>query len=97
MILLGLDLSPGEEIVGNNCGTGMHGGVMYIRGNVAPYKFGREVKCVEMGENDTLLVKSYIKRYCEYFNIPSNEVLLTSFKKIVPYNTRPYGSLYAPH
>lgn len=48
LVLLGLGLEAGEEIVGNYCGTGMHAGVMYIRGEVEDYKLGKEIKDVEM-------------------------------------------------
>ena len=97
MIVLGLDLEPGEEIVGNYCGTGMHGGMMYIRGRVDPYKLGKEVKSVEMDAADHERIGNFVKRYCEYFDNDAEEILAQPFIKLIPYNKRPYGNLYCPH
>jgi len=52
LVVLGLNAEEGKSIVGNYCGTGMHGGVMYIRGHVEDHQLGREVKSIEMEESD---------------------------------------------
>ncbi|MCL0029937.1 hypothetical protein M1N19_03120, partial [Dehalococcoidia bacterium] len=43
LILLGLNLSEGEHHKANFIGTGMHGGVIYLRGSVEDYQLGKEV------------------------------------------------------
>ncbi len=92
MILLGLNgKSP---IVGDYVGTGMHGGVIYIRGKVDPYHLGKEVSCLELNEEDTKLIGSFLKEYCEYFGFDFNEVMSGKFMKLVPLSHRPYGNLY---
>lgn len=95
LILLGLNLKDGEEIVGEYCGTGMHGGVMYIRGEVEPYKLGKEVKSVEMAQKDYEVLGKYVTKYCAYFGGDPDEILSTKFSKLIPFNKRPYGNLYA--
>ncbi len=92
MILLGMNGKT--PIVGDYVGTGMHGGVMYIRGKVDPYHLGKEVNCLEPDEEDTKLIGSYLKEYCEYFGFDLNEVMGKSFIKLVPLSHRPYGNLY---
>lgn len=96
LMLLGLNMKDGEEIVGDYCGTGMHGGVMYIRGDVPEHKLGKEVKIVEMTEEDKALVRKYVERYVEYFGGSVEEILVKPFAKLIPYNKRPYGNLYTP-
>ena len=92
MILLGMNgKSP---IVGDYVGTGMHGGVMYIRGKVDPYHLGKEVSCLELNEEDTKLIGTFLKEYCEYFGFDLNEVMSGKFTKLVPLSHRPYGNLY---
>lgn len=96
LMLLGLGLEEGWEIVGNYCGTGMHGGVMYIRGEVADYKLGKEVKIVDMTPGDEAKVRAYVQNYVSYFGGSVEEILAKPFAKLIPYNKRPYGNLYCP-
>ena len=83
------------DIVGNYTGTGMHGGKIYIRGNVEDYKLGREVKKAELDKDDLDLLDRYTINYCNFFNLDRNEISNCSFLKLVPYSHRPYGKLYA--
>ncbi len=92
LIVLGLD--GGTELVGDYCGTGMHGGVMYLRGKVPSYKLGKEVKSVELNDEDTRQLTSYITNFADYFGYKADEILKAKFTKLIPYNTRPYGNLY---
>lgn len=96
LILLGLDLAAEDEIVGDFCGTGMHGGIMYIRGTVEEYKLGKEVKIVETTEEDKAFLERYVDRFAEYFGYSREEILAKPFQKAIPFNKRPYGNLYAP-
>ncbi|MDO8685627.1 MAG: hypothetical protein Q7J78_03045 [Clostridiales bacterium] len=95
MILLGLNLQDHEEIVGNYCGTGMHGGVIYLRGEIDSYKLGKEVKIAPAGDDDISIIKKYVKNFCKYFAFDYDYVMNKKFIKLYPFNTRPYGNLYA--
>ncbi|MBU3966422.1 MAG: hypothetical protein KKG76_03460 [Euryarchaeota archaeon] len=79
-------MNAGEIIV--------HGSVIYIRGKVDPYHLGKEVSCLELNEEDTKLIGSYLKEYCECFGFDYNEVMGGKFTKLVPLSHRPYGDLY---
>ncbi|MDP4159547.1 MAG: hypothetical protein Q8911_07280 [Bacillota bacterium] len=94
IVVLGLGLDQHEEIVGSYCGTGMHGGTMYIRGEVDDYKLGKEVKVMELSEDDHVKLKRYVDDYVKYFGGNSEEILGKPFSKLIPYNKRPYGNLY---
>ena len=58
-----------EQLVGDYVGTGMHGGTIYIRGDIADYKLGREVKKMALNEMDTGILNRYIENYCSYFKL----------------------------
>lgn len=95
LILLGLDIEAGRELVGNYCGTGMHGGVMYIRGEVEDYKLGKEVKVVQLDEEDQAILRQHVEDWGRYFGRDAEEILNAKFSKLIPFNKRPYGNLYA--
>lgn len=91
MILLGMN---SKNIVGDYTGTGMHGGVIYIRGEIEPDKLGKEVSCVELNEEDMKLITEYLQEYCKYFGFDINQVMSRDFIKLIPVSHRPYGNLY---
>ncbi|MFZ7102203.1 MAG: hypothetical protein ACOWWO_05995 [Peptococcaceae bacterium] len=96
-IVLGLGLKPEERIVGDFCGTGMHGGVIYIRGTVEEHQLGKEVKIMPVDAADQEVIKKYVGNYAGYFAKDAAEILTKEFIKLIPYNTRPYGNLYAKY
>ena len=95
LILLGLNRKSGEDIVGDYCATGMHGGVMYVRGEVPQRYLGKEVKVFEVDEEDMKILRKELKGFSEAFSIPVEEILSEPFTKIVPVSARPYGRMYA--
>lgn len=94
IMVLGLNLEPGEDIVGPYCGTGMHGGAIYVRGDVAQERLGTEVRCVPLETKDKQLITDYVERYCGYFGGDPKIIMCLGFNKFVPCGTRPYGNLY---
>jgi len=95
IIVLGLTLKEDEEITGLYCGTGMHGGVMYLRGQLQPYQLGKEVKIVDMEEEDYKFIDKYVTEFVKYFGYSKEFIMSKPFYKLIPYNKRPYGKLYA--
>jgi glutamate synthase domain-containing protein 3 len=91
--------SARQSIVGDYVGTGMHGGIIYIRGKVEDYKLGREVNKSSIDIADREILKKYIFKFCEYFKFSNSEKIsnvdLKEFIKLTPYSHRPYGKLYA--
>jgi glutamate synthase domain-containing protein 3 len=93
-ILILLGMNGKSPLVGDYVGTGMHGGVMYIRGKVDPYYLGKEVSSLESSEEDVKLIGGYLKEYCEYFGFDYNKVMSEKFTKLMPLSLRPYGNMY---
>ncbi len=98
LILLDLWGDDGRPKVGDYLGTGMHGGTIYIRGDVDKYLFGKEVGVVETTEDDVKLLRGLITEYCEDFKnygLDVDEIMSVPFTKLIPVSTRPYGRIYA--
>jgi glutamate synthase domain-containing protein 3 len=94
IILLGLK-RDGMPMAGNYIGTGMHGGVIYIRGNVDPFQLGKEVSISPIDERDLERLKIHLREYSEDFGLSLDEVMNGQFIKLLPTHLRPYGKIYA--
>ena len=92
MMVLGLNLKD-EQHDARFVGTGMHGGVIYIRGEIS--HLGKEVKVMDIDQNDMNTIQSLSKEYCGYFGTDLQKIMGRNFIKIVPYSSRPYGRIYA--
>ena len=95
LVVLGLTLRPGERHIANFIGTGMHGGVMYIRGELADYQLGKEVGRVPLDDADHQLLEELAAGFATRFGYDAGAVLGQPFTKLVPLSLRPYGLLYA--
>jgi len=95
MILLGLNFKEGESHKANFIGTGMHGGVIYMRGEVQKFQLGKEIGVTELDENDYVVLKNLVSEFTSYFNYNAREILKHKFIKLLPLYLRPYGRLYA--
>ena len=95
LILLGLNLKPGEDLAGDYVGTGMHGGTIYIRGEVPADNLGKEVKIVELNDDDRTFLQEAITEFARYFSMDAEAILKSKFNKLIPSNKRPYGNMYA--
>jgi glutamate synthase domain-containing protein 3 len=98
LVILGLSKSGSDtksDIVGDFVGTGMHGGSIFIRGEVDERRLGKEVKITKPNEEDMKLLKRYLEEYCRFFSLDLGQILKKPFIKLYPYTHRPYGKLYA--
>jgi glutamate synthase domain-containing protein 3 len=95
LVVMGLNLAPGERHLTNYIGTGMHGGTLYIRGQLADYQIGKGVGMVPMDESDKALLNELVEQYCTYFEYDADVVLSQPFTKLKALSLRPYGRLYA--
>lgn len=95
LILLGLDNTDGNPLVGDYVGTGMHGGAIYIRGEVEKKYCGAEVGILDLDDEDQKVLKDALTDYCKDLGLKLEEVMSKPFKKLAPVSLRPYGNLYA--
>jgi len=82
---------------GNYLGTGMHGGVMYLRDGIPETDVSKGLAQLECDEDDLALIASYLERYNGYFagEVEPLDVASMRFTKLVPESSRPYASMYA--
>jgi glutamate synthase domain-containing protein 3 len=95
LILLGLNLDEGEPHKAKFIGTGMHGGVIYLRGKVEDYQLGKEVGIAELEEADYQALRQYVGEFAAHFGGDAEVILRNKFLKLFPRWLRPYGRLYA--
>jgi glutamate synthase domain-containing protein 3 len=95
VILLGLALKEGEHHKAKFIGTGMHGGVIYLRGSVDDFQLGKEVGVAELEEKDQQILQQFIDEFASHFGYDAGKILNHRFIKLFPLWLRPYGRLYA--
>ncbi len=95
IILLGLNLKKGENHRTKYVGTGMHGGVIYLRSAIPEYHLGKEVGIAKLNENDSVLLNEYVNEFAGLFGYDAETILQGDFIKLYPRFLRPYGRLYA--
>ena len=92
LVVLGLNMKE-KRHEARFVGTGMHGGTMYIRGEVS--HLGEEVAVVELTEEDHKVLRSLVEEFCSYYGLDAKKILKSKFNKLVPLSARPYEKLYA--
>ncbi|MBN1579317.1 MAG: hypothetical protein JXA89_01345 [Anaerolineae bacterium] len=95
LLVLGLTLKSGARHKANFIGTGMHGGVIYVQGELDDYQLGKEVGAVPLEETDKQLVRGLVQEYAAHFDRDPETILNKPFTKLIPLSRRPYGLLYA--
>lgn len=95
LILLGLNLKEGQKHVCNFVGTGIHGGVIYIRGDIDAFRLGKEVGVLAPDEKDIATIRRFVGEYAGYFGCDADAIMKGKFIKLYPKYLRPYGALYA--
>ncbi len=84
-----------ESPVGRYAGTGMHGGALFVRGQVADHQLGAEVAITETDDDDWALLSSLIAEHCAEFDMDPGKFRRSEFIKLYPFSTRPYSKLYS--
>ena len=93
IIVLGLT-DDSRRIVSNFPGTGMHGGVMYLRSDCDGVRFPKNVTARLATDEDMVEVESVIADYCEHFDLDVDEILDAPFTKVAPDSKNPYKQMY---
>ena len=94
IVVLGLGLAENEQSAGRFFGTGMHGGIMYIRGKVNEGLMGHEIAQKPLDAEDEAFLKKVIAEYAQHFGTDVSGIQPGDFKKYQPKSKRPYGNMY---
>ena len=97
LLLLGMfSDKPSEPIAGRSLGTGMHGGVIYVRGGVPKEQIGPGLTLQPVDEADLSVIQGIVKDYAKELKLDAKAIMAEPFFKIRPFSHRPYGNLYVP-
>lgn len=101
IVVLNMDREGNDlgKIKGRMIGTGIHGGSIYVRGDIDRSQLGVAADIKDFTEEDFKKIKPYIEEFCKEFNYDDKikEKLLSSkYTKIAPISKRPFKKLYTP-
>lgn len=86
-----------KDPVGNDIGTGIHGGAIYIRGNVDKRRLGVGAILADMDNEDIAFLQNVLQTFKATFPyVELSHITLNDFKKITKKGHRPFANLYAP-
>ncbi len=94
-IMIVLGIGKDGQFLGDYLGSGMHGGVIYIRGDVDEHLLGRDVIKSTPDVQDNVTLTKLVGEYCTLFGCDFDEIMRKPFIKLTPRSHRPYGNLYA--
>ena len=95
IIVLGIDIDG--PCVSNFCGTGMHGGKIFIRSNQIPQRLPRQVSIKQAEKNDLGEISKTIEEFCSIFGYDKKRLLQENFFVLTPNTNNPYHLLYTPN
>jgi glutamate synthase (NADPH) GltB3 subunit (EC 1.4.1.13) len=93
IVVLGLG-SEKSVPVGNLCGTGMHGGRMFLRCPELPRDLPPQVAAARADGRDMEELGAHLDEFSSAFGIPKAEILAKPFFVLRPNSANPYQSLY---
>jgi glutamate synthase domain-containing protein 3 len=94
VVVLGLTLNDGDCHRASFVGTGMHGGVIYLRGQINDYQLGKEVGVGQPNRKDRAILRDLVTQFAAHFGFDAEKILVGRFVKLFPLYLRPYGRLY---
>jgi glutamate synthase domain-containing protein 3 len=101
LIVLGLDRRAGQPLVGNWCATGMHGGEIFLRGEVDPAQIASQFAGLQPAEEeDRDRILAHLRAFCQAFGLDPRAVMQDGlpgqgFMRVAPLSHRPFGAKYA--
>lgn len=93
IVVLGIgfeDICP----VGSFCGTGMHGGAIYIRTEHMPKSLPAQISIHDADDSDKEAIRADVELYTQSFGGNADELLGSHFYKLIPNSANPYKQLY---
>jgi len=96
LIVLGLNARGGQSVVGDYCATGMHGGIIYVRGEIDRSRVAaNHVAIRQAGEDDLRELRPHLAEFCAEFGFDAAAIADAPWWKLVPFSHRPYSGKYA--
>ena len=93
IIVLGMN-QGGKPPVGYFCGTGMHGGTIYLRCDTLPSSLPLQVAARDADDEDKAHLALLLDEYGKIFSIDVQQLLSSHFFVLSPNSATPYKMLY---
>lgn len=93
LLVLARRLPPGATHPARYVGTGMHGGVIYLRGVPNQPFLGKEVGLAPITDADRALIGELVAQFNALFGLHVSTD--DPYTKLIPQSKRPYGQIYA--
>ncbi len=87
---LGCDGIP----IGDFCGTGMHGGRIFIRTETLPDDLPMQIVSCKASAEDLATIREDINQFCDRFGGNVDEVMNHTFHLLTPNSANPYKQMY---
>ncbi len=96
IIVLGLGVEE-KPRVGYFCGTGQHGGKIFLRGKTLTADVPRQVTAKKATAADKEEIRGDLMEFCAEFGGDADEILKDTFFVLTPNTKNPYKQLYTSH
>lgn len=93
-IIIVLGLGNNSVPVGNFCGTGMHGGKIYIRSAQKLKGLPEQVTVSDADEGEISGIAGLLQEYCTIFSMDYEGIVKSQFQVLKPNAKNPYRRLY---
>ena len=93
IIVLGNN-TDGKPIISNFCGTGMHGGKIFLRCDEINAKLPKQVKVNKCTKEDLKEIEDILTDYCNQFGLNVKDVISKNFFVLTPDSANPYTQMY---
>jgi glutamate synthase domain-containing protein 3 len=92
IVILGLRGTP--AVAERGIGSGIHGGEIYIRGEVPSHLLGVGATMKPAGEQDLERIAPCIREYARHFGVDAGPLLGDDYVRISPASSRPFANKY---
>ncbi|WP_440953283.1 hypothetical protein [Methanococcoides sp. FTZ1] len=93
-LILVLGIGQDKPVVDRGIGSGIHGGMIVVRGEVKDELLGIGAKKARFGEKELEMITPYVEEFCEHFNMDPSGLLDMNYTCIVPASIRPFAGKY---
>lgn len=94
IVVLGLRRPAGTPLTGYFCGTGMHGGKIFLRCGEKPAGLSERIRAAQASAADLAEIDGYLDEFCATFGEDKGAVLAERFWVLTPDSKNPYKQLY---
>ena len=94
IVVLGIGIDG--ESVGPFCGTGMHGGKIFVR-KTLPQNLPPQVSARKAVKDDIKEISGYIMEFCGIFGYNKDSLLDDDYYLLTPNSKNPYHMIYTQH